>query len=412
MLLSRLFPSPIKNAVTSADVLKMIEAGGVSYSGMSITPESAMNTSAVYACVKVLSEDVGKLPCILYRRVTKDGHESRERATDHPLYRVVNTKPNQILTPINYREMITTSVALRGDGISYISRVGRGEIKELIPLHPDNVTIKLNSARERYYEYQPENGQQRTFKQDEILHVMGLTLNGWSGVSPIKHAKESIGLTLATERHGSKVFTNGARLGGILTTPARFKDPKTSDMVSKEFDSRTSGENAHKTIVLEEGMKWEKVSMTADDAQFLETRQFQVPEIARFWRMPLHKIGDLTHATFTNIEHQALEYVIDTLGPWLCRWEQAMNMALLSDVEQEEYYFEFLVDGLLRGDVKSRFEAYSRGILAGFLTRNECRKKENLPWIDGLDEPLTPVNMFVGSEGPQQSGSENNEELV
>jgi HK97 family phage portal protein len=145
-------------------------------------------------------------------------------------------------------------------------------------------------------------------------------------------------------------------------------------------------------------MKWEKVTMTADDAQYLETRQFQIPEICRFFRMPPHKIGDLTRATFSNIEHQSIEYVVDTLGPWLTRWEQALNMSLLTEREQQEYYFEFLVDGLLRGDIKSRYEAYARGILAGFLTRNEVRSRENLEWLEGLDEPLTPTNMAAGSD--------------
>jgi len=227
---------------------------------------------------------------------------------------------------------------------------------------------------------------------------MGLTLNGYEGVSPIRYAKESIGLAQATERHGANTFQNGARMGGILSYPGRFKDPATSQKVADEFDSRTNGDNAHKTIVLEEGMKWEKVTMTADDAQYLETRQFQIPEICRFFRMPPHKIGDLTRATFSNIEHQSIEYVVDTLGPWLTRWEQALNMSLLTEREQQEYYFEFLVDGLLRGDIKSRYEAYARGILSGFLTRNEVRSRENLEWLDGLDEPLTPTNMAAVSD--------------
>jgi HK97 family phage portal protein len=401
--------SIFKNQITTGDMDTMLRQamfGNVSQAGISVSPETAMRTAAVYACIKVLSEDIGKLPLILYRRTTKDGRDSRIRATDHPLYKVVNIKPNSLQTPMGFRETGTASAALRGNACSFINRVGNGRISELIPLHPDRVTIKLNDIGARVYEYRPEKGGSRTLAQSDVLHVMGLSLNGWSGCSPITYAKDTIGLTQATERHGSKVFSNGARMGGILTYPGRFKDPLTGVRVGEEFDSRTSGGNAHRTIVLEEGMKWEQVTMNADDAQYLETRQFQIPEIARFWRMPLHKIGDLTRATFSNIEHQSIEYVVDTLGPWLARWEQSMNLSLLTPKEQDEYYFEFLVDGLLRGDIKSRYEAYSRGILSGFLTRNECRQRENLEWIDGLDEPLTPSNMALGAD-PVQAGGQN-----
>jgi HK97 family phage portal protein len=281
--------------------------------------------------------------------------------------------------------------------MSYISRTQGGRILELIPLHPDRVTIKLNDIGARVYEYRPEKGETRTLPQSDVLHVMGLSLNGWSGVSPITYARDTIGLMQATERHGSKVFSNGARMGGILSVPGTFKDPKTKDRIGDEFDATTSGENAHKTIVLEQGMKWEKVTMSNDDAQYLVTRQFQIPEIARFFRMPLHKIGDLTRATFSNIEQQNIDYVVDCLSPWLTRWEQAMNMSLLNEAEQQEYYFEFLVDGLLRGDIASRYTAYNKGIFSGFLTRNECRQRENLNWIEGLDEPLRPLNMVEES---------------
>lgn len=388
-------------------VLQQLIGGSNSQAGIPVSPESAMRTATVYACIKVLSEDIGKLPLILYRRTTKNGKDSRERATDHPLYKIINVKPNSLQTPMGFRETGTAAAALRGNSCSLINRVYGGRIAELIPLHPDRVTISINDQGARIYEYRPEKGNTRTLSQEDVLHVMGLSLNGWSGVSPITYAKNTIGLTQATERHGSKVFSNGARMGGILSYPGRFKDPATGGRVGDEFDNQTNGENAHKTVVLEEGMKWSQVTMNADDAQYLETRQFQIPEIARFWRMPLHKIGDLTRATFSNIEHQALEYVIDTLGPWLCRWEQAMNISLLNPKEQEEYYFEFLVDGLLRGDIKSRYEAYSRGILSGFLTRNECRKRENLEWIDGLDEPLTPSNMALGADPIDTKESSN-----
>lgn len=398
MFLRSLF-SPQNNITTGSleEMIRMAMSGQTTSSGISITPESAMRTAAVYACIKILSEDVGKLPCPLYRRTSKNGRDGRERATNHPLYGILNRKPNTMHTPMVYRECVTAATALRGNGISLINRVGN-KVAGLIPVHPDSCKTKISDSGERTYQIKQRSGVERTFAQDDVLHIMGLTLNGYEGVSPITYARETIGLAQATEKHGAKTFQNGARMGGILSYPGRFKDPSTGGKVADEFDARTNGENAHKTIVLEEGMKWEKVTMTADDAQYLETRQFQIPEICRFWRMPPHKIGDLTRATFSNIEHQSIEYVVDTLGPWLTRWEQSLNAALLTPREQEEYYFEFLVDGLLRGDIKSRYEAYSRGILSGFLTRNEVRARENLEWIDGLDEPLTPSNMAIGAD--------------
>jgi HK97 family phage portal protein len=194
-------------------------------------------------------------------------------------------------------------------------------------------------------------------------------------------------------------------MGGILTYPGRWKDPETSKKVGRSFDDASSGENSHSTVVLEEGLKWEKVSMTSEDAQFLDSRKFSVPEIARYFRMPLHKIQEMERATFSNIEQQSLDYVISTLGPWIVRWEQSLNMALLAEKEQNEYYYEFNVDGLLRGDIKSRYEAHSRGILAGFINRNEARAMENRDSVEGLDEFLTPMNMAFSDGTPVDQGA-------
>ncbi|NTW99601.1 MAG: phage portal protein, partial [Geobacteraceae bacterium] len=269
-----------------------------------------------------------------------------------------------------------------------------------LPFHPDNVTVSLNSVGQRVYEIKIEGKSPRTLPQQDVFHLPGLTLNGWQGVSVLSYARETVGLSMATEKHGAKLFSNGAKMGGILTFPGRWKDPETKNKVAASFDEKTSGDSAHGTVVLEEGMKWEKVTMTSDDAQFLETRKFQVPEIARFFRMPLHKIQEMGGATFSNIEQQALEFLTDCIMPWLCRWEQTLNTTLLSEKEQEEYYFEFLVDGLLRGDIQSRYAAYSQGILSGFMTRNEVRARENLNWLDGLDDPLYPTNMAVAGTVP------------
>jgi HK97 family phage portal protein len=378
-----------------ADLIRT--AGGYSSSGLSINPETAMRQAAVYGCVKVLAEDVGQLPLILYKRTFKNGRDGRDRATDHPYYDLMKLRPNWFMTSFNFREMLTAHNALRGNSYAEIIRVGT-KIKALIPMHPDMVEVKCDNKWNITYAVRDAKGGQRTLDRSQVLHICGMTLNGYSGVSPITYARETIGLSMATEKYGAQMFKNGARMGGILSIPGKFKDPAMNRRVGEEFDNITNGDNAHKTLVLEEGMKWENVTMTSDDAQFLETRKFQIPEIARFFRMPLHKIQEMERATFSNIEQQSLDYVISTLGPWICRWEQALSTSLLTEKEQTEYYYEFNVDGLLRGDIKSRYEAHSRGILSGFLNRNEVRAMENRDAVEGLDEFLTPTNMALGTD--------------
>jgi len=409
-ILAELFsPQNIVEGDMNSVFQQLLAEGGFARSstGLSISPEQALRVSAVYACVKVLSEDMAQLPLILYRRTIKNGKEAKERAVNHPLYPLLHSRPNKAMTSFNFREMLTGHNCLRGNSYAYINRVGGGRVFELIPLSPDCVSVHRDpSTWEVNYRVDMKGGTQRTMYRDEIFHLCGMTLNGYSGVTPITYGREAIGLSMATEKHGALAFKNGAKMGGILMYPGKFKNEDTSRKVGDSFDAATSGSNAHKTVVLEEGMKWQETSMTHDDAQFLETRKFQIPEIARLFRMPLHKIQELERATFSNIEQQSLDYVISTLGPWMCRWEQALSISLLTEQEQKDYYFEFLVDGLLRGDIKSRYEAHARGILAGFLNRNEVRAMENRDPVDGLDEYLVPVNMFIVGQEPPQGGQQ------
>lgn len=407
-ILSQIFSQPQARIDPVLEELIRQSGGYGSSTGISVTPETALKCSAVYACVNVLAQSVAQIPLILYKRTYKNRREGRERATGHHLYSIIHSKPNSFMTSFAWREMLTGHNGLRGNSYSFISRNARGEVLELIPFNPDAVKVKCENLMTGIsYEVQQSTGSPRPYGRDKVFHLMGMTLNGYEGVSPLRYARETIGLSLATEKYGAQLFKNGAKMGGILMYPGKFKQAETGRTVAQSFDDATSGENSHKTALLEEGMKWEKVSMTADDAQFLETRKFQIPEIARFYRMPLHKIQELERATFSNIEQQALEFVIDTLGPWLVRWEQSINTQLLSERDQQEYYCEFLVDGLLRGDIKSRYEAHSRAILAGFLNRNEVRAMENRDPVDGLDEFMTPTNMSVGGVDNQSGGTNN-----
>lgn len=404
--ITRLF-SP-QNALSSKDLEAVLTFSGYgTSSGLSVTPETAMKCAAVYACVNVLAQSIAQIPLILYRRTYKNGREGRERATNHPLYPVIHSRPNGIMTSFAFREMLTGHTGLRGNAYAFKSVGVRGNVIELIPINPDMVTVKCaNLAAGVTYEVRQQEGNSRPYDRSQIFHLMGMSFNGYEGVTPLKYARETIGLSLATEKFGSQLFRNGAKMGGLLMYPGKFKSAETAEKVATSFDAASSGENSHKTVLLEEGMKWEKITMTSDDAQFLETRKFQIPEIARFFRMPLHKIQELDRATFSNIEQQAIEFVVDTLGPWLVRWEQSINTQLLSERDQQDYFCEFLVDGLLRGDIKSRYEAYSRGILAGFLNRNEVRAMENRDAAEGLDEFLTPTNMaLAGTEPGNQQGA-------
>lgn len=375
--------------------------GGESKSGQSVTPETAMQCAAVQASVRVLAESVAQLPLILYKR-TKDG--GKERATDHPLYARLGAKPNGWQTSFEYREAQQVNLALRGNAYAYINRAG-GQVRELIPLHPNRVTVEqLDDFR---VQYRVRTGSvENVIPQTEIHHLRGLSTNGLVGLSPIAMAREAIGLSLATEEHGARLFQNGARPGGIITRP---KDAgKWSEDAAKRFlasfREAYSGDGLGKTALMEDGMSFTVVGMTSEDAQFLETRKYQRSEIAAIFRVPPHMIGDLERATFSNIEQQSLEFVMHSLMPWLRRWEQAISRDLLTERERETYFAEFLVDGLLRGDIASRYAAYAVAITNGFMNRNEVRLRENLNPEPGLDVFLSPLNM-TGSPTPTEAAA-------
>lgn len=379
-------------ASASADAFERILRGvygARTKSGTAVTPETSLQVSAVYACVRVLAEDIAAMPLILYRRKPGGG---KERATDHPLYRVLRQRANRRHTAFEFKETLQGHLGLRGNAYALINRSG-GQVRELIPIRPDRVTVQDHGDLTATYKVE---GADREFTDREILHLRGLSTDGLMGLSPIAVAREAIGLAIATQDHGSLLFRNGARPGGILEHPGKISK-EAAERLKTSVEEAVSGENLHKLLLLEEGIKWAQVGMSAEDAQFLETRKFQRSEIAAFFRMPPHKIGDLERSTFSNIEHQSLEYVTGTLLSWMVRWEQRCNESLLTERERETYFFEHLVDALLRGDTKSRYEAYRMAILDGWMSRNEVREKENLNPVDGLDDYYEPLN--VTTEG-------------
>ncbi len=377
--------------------------GGASASGIVVNPQTAMQASTVYACIQVLAQSIAMLPCTLYQQAT-DG--SKKTAMNHDLYRILREQPNDWQTSIEFFEMLVASLCLRGNAYAYVNRTKSGRVVELLPLHPDMVRVSMGQGFRLEYQVTLPDGSFKSLVPGELFHVRGLTLNGWLGVSPIAYARESIGLALATEKFGGQLFRNGAKMGGVLEHPGKLSE-ESYNRLKNSFDEAYSGDNAHKTALLEEGMKFSKVSMTADDSQFLETRKYQRSEIASIFRVPPHMIGDLEKATFSNIEQQSLEFVTFTLMPWLTRFEKAICRDLLTPQERKEYSVKFNVGSLLRGDAKARSEYYHAGILDGWMTRNEARSAESelgnvLNPIAGLDIPLMPLNMTDGTDDPDR----------
>lgn len=378
--------------------------GGASSSGIVVNPQTAMQSAAVYSSIKVLAESIGMLPINVYR---KDPGNVSTLMSAHPLHTLLHDQPNEWMTSVEFWEMMVVSLNLRGNAYAYINRTASGRVVELLPLHPDMVRVNMGNNWTLEYQITMPDSTFRTFGAGELLHIRGLTINGWMGISPIAYARESIGLALATEKFGGQLFRNGAKMGGVLEHPAKLTK-EAYDRLKNSFDDAHSGENAHKTAVLEEGMKFSKVSMSADDSQFLETRKYQRSEIAAIFRVPPHMIGDLEKATFSNIEQQSLEFVNSSLMPWLVRIEKAIKRDLFTPKEKAGLTAKFNVAGLLRGDAASRSALYHNGILDGWMTRNEARAAESALGIifnplDGLDLPLMPLNMTDGTDDPDEA---------
>ncbi len=385
-----------------------VDFNGNSNSGVNVDELRAMQTSAVYACVKVLSETVASLPLHLFKK-GKDG--KNEMAEQHPLFSCLYEIPNDEMTSFELRETMMTSLLLWGNAYARIIRKN-GHVAELWYLKPQNMTVERDNQTKRIkYTYNDdENGGTYVYKPSQIFHVKGLSLDGIKGISPIAQAREAVGLSLATEEYGAKFFGNGARPGGVLEHPGILKDPdKLRDSWNKVYQGTR---NSHKVAVLEEGMKYHSIGIAPEDAQFLETRKYQVNEICRIFRVPPHLVGDLERATFSNIEHQSIEFVQHTIRPWLVRWEQEICRSLLDESERLLYFARFNVDGLLRGDYKSRMEGYAVGRQNGWLSINDIRRLEDMSLIPedkGGDEYLVNGNMTLAAVTTKQEGGNDGE---
>lgn len=368
-------------------------------SGKRVTEKSAMQMTAVYSCVRILSESVASLPLFVYER-KENG--SKEKAVDHPLYFLLHDEPNKDMSSFIFRETLMTHLLLWGNAYAQVIRNGKGDVIGLYPLMPDRMKVDRDEKGQIFYEYRvndknnnfSKDGKVRLSK-DDVLHIQGLGFDGLIGYSPIAMAKNAIGLSIATEEYGSKFFQNGAQPSGVLEHPGTLKSPeKIRESWNKTFGGSN---NANKVAVLEEGMKYTAISIAPDQAQFLETRKFQINEIARIFRIPPHMIGDLEKSSFSNIEQQSLEFVKYTLDPWVIRWEQAIQRSLFNKEEKKKYFVKFNVEGLLRGDYQSRMEGYATARQNGWMSANDIRKLEELDTIpkeEGGDLYLVNGNMI------------------
>jgi HK97 family phage portal protein len=346
---------------------------GGTTSGKAVNERTAMQTSAVYACVRILAESVAGLPLHVYER-TANGSKSTKPS--HPLYRLLHDEPNREMTSFVFRETLMSHLLLWGNAYAQIIRDGRGFPIALYPLLPDRMAVDRNESGELVYTYQSDKGQVK-LRRENVLHIPGLGFDGLIGYSPIAMAKNAVGLALATEDYGAAFFANGANPGGVLEHPGVIK-PEQADRLRESWQSQFGGANAHKVAVLEEGLKFHQMSIPPEQAQFLETRKFQINEIARIFRVPPHMVGDLEKSSFSNIEQQSLEFVKYTLDPWVVRWEQSLQQALILPSEKATIFIKFNLDGLLRGDYQSRMQGYSTGIQNGFMSVNDVRGLEDM----------------------------------
>lgn len=390
---------------------------GRTTSGKPVNERTAMQTTAVYASVRILAEAVASLPLHVYEYQDDGG---KKLVHDHPLYYLLHDEPNPEMTSFVFRETLMSHLLIWGNAYAQIIRDGAGRVLGLYPLLPDKMDVQRDDKGNIYYVYSRNSDENPMFKEygniklkaEDVLHIPGLGFDGLIGYSPIAMAKNAVGMTLACEEYGASFFANGANPGGVLEHPGVLKDPS---KVRESWNSVYRGvSNAHKIAVLEEGMKYQQIGIPPEEAQFLETRKFQINEIARLYRIPPHMVGDLDKSSFSNIEQQSLEFVKYTLDPWVIRWEQSLQRSLLLPGEKGKYFIKLNVDGLLRGDYQSRMNGYAVGRQNGWFSANDIREMENmnpipdeeggnLYLINGAMTKLADAGAFAKTDTGQQN---------
>ena len=379
-------------------VAEWLGMGSRSASGMNVTADTAMRVTAVFRCVSLRSQTLASLPLTVERNLADGGHEV---ARQHIMFNTLAYRPNRWQTSFEWREMMEAHFCLRGKCYSELVNTGGRGISELVPLHPDRVTPFRAPDGKLAFKYAPLDGAERIILQSEMFYLHLMSMDGINPISPIGLHREAVGLALATEEHGARLFGNGARPGGLLKMAGSLKDGEAVKRLRESWSEVHGGvSNSNKIAVLENGLEWQQVGMTSEDAQFLETRNLQISEICRIFGVPPHKVGELTRATFSNIEHQGIEWVTDTIGPQVVRWEQAMQRDLFGDRYTHSVMFD--MDGLMRGDSDARSKFYASASQNGWMNRNEIRRLEgrNASTEGGMDDYTVQMNMIkIGDMG-------------
>lgn len=370
---------------------QLLEMSGNSDAGVNINAKNAMQITTVFNCVRVLSEGVGMLPLNIF----KTTGNNKVKAESHRLHRLMVDGPNDYMTAQEFKELVVAHLAYRGNHYSW-KNIVNGELRELLPLSPDSVKPKFSEGWSVAYDVTFPDGTTRELKEGEIFHVRLFTLDGLNGLSPIQQNKNSLGLARATEKHGSKLFVNAARPHGGFSTDSKLTDDQFKRL-KNQFDN-VSGDNQLKPLILEGGLKWLTVTMSNEDAQFLETRKYQRSEICGIFRVPPHMVGDLENATFSNIEHQGLSFVQHSLMPYLTRIESRISKSLIKPSERRNLQPKFNANALLRGDMAARAEFYTKMVQNGALSPNEIRELEDRNPREGGDIFLTPLNMAINGK--------------
>ena len=407
-----MFSSKMFHANSGGGWLQRAFPGGfasTSSAGIRVTPEVAMSYDAVYACVTLLAESIAQLPCELYVRGKGN---ARDKATDHPVYQLIHNQPNSINTPFEYFEYGQGCLGMYGNHYAVKTLNRRGYPESLNHFHPDFVIPLKGKDGLLYYRLLEHN---EVVPANKMLHVRGFSLNGYVGISPIQACKNTIGLGIATQSHAAKMFDRGSTISGVIERPDKREglDQEAVDKLLESWKQRHAGtQNAHSVALLQEGMTFKPLNMKAEDAQLIQSRGFSVKDVCRIFKVPPHMIQDLEKSSFNNIEHQGLQFVMYTLMSWLKRWEQSLMRDLLLPEERTKYYIEFNVAGLLRGDTKTRYEAYAIGRQWGWLCVNDIRRLENLPPIDGGDIYLNPLNMVEAGTTPTTQQIQEIEDIL
>lgn len=404
--------SDADGSVSSSSELAALLRHGLNedvWANVAVSPAHALTISTVYACVRVIAEDIGKSPHITYE-TEYDSERNvvlRQPAIDDPLYKLLRWAPNPQQTAQRFREMVTGHAVLRGDGYAFINWVGIPRLQhvaELVPIHPGRVEIKVLPDLTVEYKVAQRQNAPVTYSQDQMLHLMDLSDDGYRGIGVVTKARQTMGVARAAQRHGGRHFGGGARPAGALKLPGTLSE-EAQKRLAKQFDADHGGENVLSTMVLEEGLEFQEIGMTNEDSQFLETREFERAEIAAWFRVPPHMVGDLRRATFSNIENQGIQYVNQTLSTWTERWSQELQRKVFLD--STTLHSEISLDALLRGDTKTRYAALQIAINAGFMSRNEARIEIGLNPVDGLDEMLVPLN--IGAADDDDGSDEDSE---